>query len=61
MALARSFKAKVMWNSSKVANMAQQELDGNGAGLEHSQGIGEAARLAQAVPKITRIRGLIKI
>ena len=50
-----------MWNSSKVANMAQQELDGNGAGLEHSQGIGEAARLAQAVLKITRIRGLIEI
>ena len=48
-----------MQTSSRVATMAQQELDG--VGLEHGEGIDEAAGLAQAVPKITRIRGLIKI
>ena len=48
-----------MWTSSKAATMAQQELDG--VGLEHGEGIDEAAGLAQAVPKIMRIRGLIEI
>ena len=41
-----------MWNSSKAANMAQQELDGNGAGLEHGESIGEATGLAQALPEV---------
>lgn len=31
---------------------AQQELDGNGAGLEHGESIGEAAGLAQALPEV---------